>query len=152
MHLPIYLGLLRHAEEVLAGAFDKVGAAHAEEPDVEQLCKLLAQQARGHVDKLQAAIDKYGEHSEYEPERLKAAVFSGTRAGAVGLLRDLQDLYALASFVDVTWTVINQAAEGLRDKDLMSTASSCQGETSQQLTWLNTRIKQAAPQALIVAS
>jgi hypothetical protein len=152
MQLPTYLGLLRHAEGALADAFDQIGAAHGDEPDVEHLCKLLAEQARSHVERLKPAVDQYGEHAENEPDRLKAAEFSGSRSGAVGLLRDLQDLYALASFVDVTWTVIAQAAQGLRDQELLSTASSCQAETGKQLAWLTTRIKQAAPQALIVAS
>ncbi|TDW69369.1 hypothetical protein [Kribbella pratensis] len=151
MHVSTYLGLLRHAEGALADAFDQIGQGHGDEPDVVQLCELLAGKSRAHVEQLQAAVDRYGEDADNEPERLKAAEFGGARSGGVGLLRDLQDLYALGSFVDVTWTVIAQAAQGLRDPDLLQTASACQAETSQQLTWLNTRIKQAAPQALIVA-
>jgi hypothetical protein len=37
----------------------------------------------------------------------------------VGLLRDLQDLYLLASFVDITWTMVKQAAAALRDQELL---------------------------------
>ncbi|MGC4938172.1 hypothetical protein [Kribbella sp. DT2] len=69
----------------------------------------------------------------------------------MGLLRDLQDLYALASFVDITWTVVEQAAQALRDRELLDVVDACEQETTQQLTWLKTRIKQAAPQALIAA-
>jgi hypothetical protein len=57
----------------------------------------------------------------------------------------------LTSFVDITWTVIGQAAQGLRDRDLLDTVSSCQSQKATQLAWLQTRIKQAAPQALIAA-
>ncbi|MEU0090628.1 hypothetical protein [Kribbella sp. NPDC006257] len=152
MHLPTYLGLLRDAEASLADAFHQVGAGHGDEPDVEQLCKVLGDQATAHLQALQPIVDRYGEQDDAEPERLKAAEFGGTRQGGVGLLRDLQDLYALASFVDITWTVVKQAGQALRDEQLLNVVSSCETQTSQQLSWLSTRIKQAAPQALIAAS
>jgi hypothetical protein len=151
MHLSSYLGLLKDAEESLADAFRQVGAEHGEEPDVAHLCKVLGDRAAGHMKALGPLVDRYGEEDDPEPQRLKAAEFSGTRQGGVGLLRDLQDLYALASFVDITWTVVEQAGQGLRDKQLLEVVSSCEAETTQQLTWLRTRIKQAAPQALIAA-
>jgi hypothetical protein len=46
---------------------------------------------------------------------------------------------------------VGQAGQGLRDRELLEVVSSCEGETSRQLVWLKTRIKQAAPQALIAA-
>ncbi|MDX6262234.1 MAG: hypothetical protein QOH84_3922 [Kribbellaceae bacterium] len=152
MFVSIYLGLLQDAEASLADAFRQVGEGHGDEPDVEQLCKVLGDQAAGHVKALQPIVDRYGEQGDPEPERLAAAAFGGNRQGGVGLLRDLQDLYALASFVDITWTVVKQAGQGLRDKQLLDVVSSCETETGQQLSWLSTRIKQAAPQALIAAS
>lgn len=152
MHLSTYLGLLHDAEASLADAFHQVGAGHGDEPDVEHLCRMLGDQAAAHVKALQPIIDRYGEQDDPEPERLKAAEFGGTRQGGVGLLRDLQDLYALASFVDITWTVVKQAGQGLRDRQLLDVVSSCETQTTQQLSWLSTRIKQAAPQALIAAS
>lgn len=38
----------------------------------------------------------------------------------------------------------------LRDRDLIDVATASKAETSRQLGWLNTRMKVAAPQALIV--
>ena len=152
MYLALYLGLLDQAEQALANAFDEVGTAHRDEPDVERTCKILGDHARDHVKSLRPIVERYGEQGDAEPERLAAAEFSGSRSGAVGLLRDLQDLYALASFVDITWTVVKQAAQGLRDDELLKLAGERESDTSRQLTWLLTRIKQAAPQALIVAT
>jgi hypothetical protein len=57
----------------------------------------------------------------------------------------------LATLVQTTWTVIVQGAQGLRDRELLEIAQAANAETSRQLTWLNTRMKEAAPQALIVA-
>jgi hypothetical protein len=67
------------------------------------------------------------------------------------LLRDLQDLHLLATLVQTTWTVLAQGAEGLRDHELLQVATHSNTETSRQLSWLVTRMKAAAPQALIVA-
>jgi hypothetical protein len=48
--------------------------------------------------------------------------------------------------------VVGQAGQGLRDRALLDVVAACEGETARQLSWLRTRIKQAAPQALIAAS
>jgi hypothetical protein len=73
------------------------------------------------------------------------------RSGPVGLLRDLQDLHVLGTLVQTTWTVITQAAQGLRDRDLIAMAQQANSDTPRQLSWLNTRMKAAAPQALILS-
>ncbi|MEV6283882.1 hypothetical protein [Kribbella sp. NPDC051770] len=151
MHLASYLGLLRDSERSLGDAFRMVAEHHQDEPDVEHLCKVLGDQATNHSGALQSVVRRYGEQADSEPQELEAAEFGGTREGGVGLLRDLQDLYALASFVDITWTVVAQAAQALRDQELLDVIDAGEQETTQQLTWLRTRIKQAAPQALIAA-
>jgi hypothetical protein len=152
MLLPVYLGLLEKSEKALAESFREVARGHGDEPDVHHLCHTLAGQCDEHVASLSPAIDRYGEQPEDEPERLHAAALSTTRSGPLGLLRDLQDLYLLASLVDITWTAVKQAAEGLRDTELVGIVENCEGQTKVQLAWLSTRLKQAAPQALIVAA
>jgi hypothetical protein len=57
----------------------------------------------------------------------------------------------MAAQCDICWTVVGQAACGARDEDLLTVVKRCEGETAIQLKWLRTRMKQAAPQALIVA-
>jgi hypothetical protein len=57
----------------------------------------------------------------------------------------------MATECDITWTMIGQAAQGVRDTDLVELVKACEGETAIQLKWLKTRMKQAAPQALVVA-
>ena len=152
MNLSIYLGMLHKAETTLAESFRQVAAGHGTEPDVHFLCHTLAQQCDEHSRLLLPLVQRYGEDlSDNEPERLHAEGLSSTREGPVGLLRDLQDLYLLASLVDVTWTMVEQAGSALRDRDLLAVVSQCDGETSVQLRWLQTRMKQAAPQALVAA-
>ena len=152
MNLNIYLGMLRQAENTLADSFRQVAEGHGAEPDVHFLCRTLAAQCDRHGELLRPVVQRYGENSsDNEPERLHAQGLATTRDGPVGLLRDLQDLYLLASFVDVTWTMVKQAGSALRDKELLAVVEKCDAETATQLRWLQTRMKQAAPQALVAA-
>ncbi|HEY0486800.1 MAG TPA: hypothetical protein VGD72_11180 [Mycobacteriales bacterium] len=152
MHLATYLGLLHEAERSLASSYRQVGHGHAAEADIAHTTTLVAGQCDAHVAALAPVVERYGAHRETEPERLHADALADTRSGGVGLLRDLHDLYMLCAFVDVTWTMVGQAAQGLRDRELLDVVSRCESETATQLAWLTTRMKQAAPQALIVAS
>ncbi|RZU77635.1 hypothetical protein EV384_6367 [Micromonospora kangleipakensis] len=151
MHLSHYLGLLHKAQARLGDAFTEVGAAHRDEPDVFHTCGRLAAQCREHAEKLAPFARRYAEDAPAEPDRLHSELFSGTRSGGLGLLRDLQDLYLMAAECDICWTVVGQAAYGARDTDLLAVVKSCEQETAIQLKWLRTRMKQAAPQALVVA-
>ena len=150
-HLTTYIGLADHSEKTLADSFRAVAEGHAQVADVFHTCQLLAQWSEANREALAPIVDRYGESDVDEPERLHAAGLARTRKGEIGLLRDLQDLHVLASLVQTTWTVIAQGAQGLRDADLLQVAQDAGGQTSRQLTWLDTRMKQAAPQALIVA-
>ena len=150
-HLSTYVGLADHSERTLAESFRTVAHGHAQVADVFHTCHLLAQMSDQHRADLAPAVQRYGEDDIEEPERLHAEGLAQARAGEIGLLRDLQDLHVLATLVQTTWTVIVQGAQGLRDRELLEIANAANAETSRQLTWLNTRMKEAAPQALIVA-
>ncbi|BAL88730.1 hypothetical protein AMIS_35100 [Actinoplanes missouriensis 431] len=151
MHLAHYLGLLHRAQITLADAFRQVGAAHRDEPDVAHLCEQQARVCDGHAGRLEPFVRRYAEEAPEEPDRLHSELFRGTRTGGIGLLRDLQDLYLMANECDICWTMVGQAAQGVRDRDLFAVVQGCEGETTIQLQWLRGRMKQAAPQALIVA-
>ena len=151
MHLASYLGLLHLSELELARACLAVATEHGNEPDVETLCRRFADQSTAHADALAPFVDRYGEDRPKEPERLHSELFGGTRRGGLGLLRDLHDLYLMATECEVTWALVGQAAQGARDADLLDTVERCRGEVDAQLKWLRTRMKQAAPQALVVA-
>jgi hypothetical protein len=151
-HLSTYVGLADHSEQTLADSFRAVANGHAHVADVFHTCTMLAQWSDANREALAPIVERYGEADDVdEPERLHAAGLAETREGEVGLLRDLQDLHVLATLVQTTWTVIAQGAQGLRDRDLLEVAQHANSQTSRQLTWLNTRMKSAAPQALIVA-
>jgi hypothetical protein len=152
-HLATYVGLADHSEKILADSFRAVAEGHAKVADVFHTAHTLAKLSDAHRELLAPIVQRYGEEQEEgvdEPGRLRAAGLGQARKGEIGLLRDLQDLQLLGSLVQTTWTVIAQGAQGLRDHQLLEVATQCNADTSRQLKWLNTRMKVAAPQALIV--
>ncbi len=151
MHLATYIGLVDEGERTLAESFRQVAEGHAQDADVVHLCERFAVQCDSHREQLAPVVERYGEERQQEPERLHAQGLDGARSGGVGLLRDLHDLYLLVSYLDIAWTVVGQAAKAVRDEDLQNVVSWCEKETSAQLSWLRTRMKEAAPQALVVA-
>jgi hypothetical protein len=151
-HLATYVALADHSEQTLADSLRAVAEGHGRQADVFHTCHTLAGWSDQHREDLAPVVERYGEQKDVdEPERLRADVLTTTREGEIGLLRDLQDLHLLATLVHTTWTVIAQGAQGLRDHELLEIANASRAETTRQLTWLTTRMKQAAPQALIVA-
>ncbi|WP_173924517.1 hypothetical protein [Agromyces sp. Marseille-P2726] len=152
MKLPVYLSLLAESETTLADSYLQVAGVHGDEPDVHFLCLTMAAQCQAHRRMLDGVVARYGEApAGHEPERLHADGMRESRTGPLGLLRDLQDLYLLASFTDVTWMMVKQAAQALRDADLLEVVDACEHEIAVHVRWLQTRMKQAAPQVLIAA-
>jgi hypothetical protein len=151
VHLAHYLGLLHRAELELARALREVADAHRGEVDVFDLAGKLAGDCDRHAERLEPFAQRYGEDAPDEPERLHSELFRGPRSGGLGLLRDLHDLYLMATECDVAWTLVGQAARGARDHELIEVADACEPETGAALAWLRTRMKSAAPQALVVA-
>jgi hypothetical protein len=151
MHLGHYLGLLHRTQVKLGEAYGEVGAAHREEPDVFNICERLSAQCQRHAEHLEPFARRYAEEAPDEPDRLYSELFTGSRTGGIGLLRDLQDLYLMAAQCEICWAVVGQAAYGARDEKLLEVVRTCESETGTQLKWLRTRMKQAAPQALVVA-
>ncbi len=135
----------------LAGGLRAVADGHADEADIFHLANRLAVQCDAHAAQLAPHAARYEDPAGDEPDALHSDIFRGPRSGALGLLRDLQDLYVMAAEVDIVWTLVGQAARGARDEDLLAVVTGCEQETAIQLKWLRTRLKQAAPQALVVA-
>lgn len=151
MHIGNYLGLVHSSEKDLAKAFKLVATHHMAEPDIFQTCMKMSQWSENHVVNLQQFVERYSEEKNSEPDKLTRMLFDKPRKGSLGLLRDLHDLWLLANEVQLCWIVILQAAQALRDIELELACQKLDKQTSQQLEWLLTRIKQAAPQSLVVA-
>lgn len=150
MRIGVYLGLLSGGEGQLAGALETVAARHGDEPDIAATCNLLAGWSRERGRALAPYIDRYDQAPDDEPLRLRVDLFHGPPSGGLGLLRDLHDLNLLASEVRLCWTILHQAARALDDQPLVALCEQGGHGADRQLAWLCTRIKAAAPQALVV--
>jgi hypothetical protein len=151
MHLAHYLALLHRSQLQLGDAFRTVADSHADEHDVHAMCEKLATQCDHHAERLKPFADRYAEEARDAPDRLHNDLFAGPRDGPLGLLRDLHDLYLMACECDIVWTLVAQAAQGARDDELLQVVRRCEGETAAQAKWVRGRMKEAAPQALVVA-
>jgi len=151
MHIGKYLDLVQRTEGDLAMAFRKVSKAHGDEPDVYQTCQMLAKWSDVLAGELIRYLDRYEKEKDEEPDRLTQTLIKDTRKGGIALLRDLHDLYLVATEVQICCTILKQASDALRDKELTAMCEEVERQTKRQLGWLMTRMKQAAPQTLIVA-
>jgi hypothetical protein len=145
-----YLGQVETAERRLAGAFDMIASRHSADPDIRDTAALFAGWADAHVLALAPAMARYGATRSDDPDRVRAALFHGVRSGGVGALRDLHDLGALAEYVRLGWTALDQAAMALRDSTLHATCARAGTDVDRQIAWVKTRLKLMAPQALTV--
>jgi len=151
VHVGNYLGLAHGSEERLVDAMMQVAEHHRDEPDIYETCQLLASWSGKHLEHLGPLVQKYGEQKDPEPDNMEKALFHGPRQGSLALLRDLHDLWLLSQQVQLCWTVLEQAAQALRDEELERVCQECSKQTRRQTAFFLTRIKQAAPQALVVA-
>lgn len=152
MHIGNYLELVHKSEEDLAKAYHLVAKEHGAEPDVEVLCKLQASWSEQLVTELKPFVAKYSEERNKEPDRMLKTLFDKPRKGSLGMLRDLHDLWLMASETQLSCILLRQASDGLRDKELTALCNKIEKTAKRQLAWLLTRMKSAAPQTLIVAA
>lgn len=150
MHIGNYIELVHKSESDLQSALLQVGTHHADEPDILQTCKLLAQWSGGLVAQLAPFVKKYGEEKDTEPDRLMHDLFEKPRSGPMGLLRDLHDLWLMAQEGKVCSVLLRQAATALHDKELEAVCHDIEHYAERQAAWLLTRMKSAAPQTLVV--
>jgi hypothetical protein len=150
-HVAEYLGFLSEAEHEIAAAFKSVADHHVDEPDILQICERFSHVSHVHEQAIERFTSIYGEASDHEASRVKKSLFRGPRSGGFGLVRDLHDLFLLTSEAHLGWMILLQTAQALRDKEFIAACTKLGGETEGQRSWLQTRIKQAAPQALLVS-
>ncbi len=155
MQIGTYLGMLHGSEAELARAFRFVAKQHAAEPDIEHECTLFGSWCDEHVLKLQPFVQQDGEGSRdlgmmrFLFRDAAALAHEGSRM--LVTLRHLHHLWLMAQESHISWLIIEQAAQGLRNESLELTCQEAQRRNHLQVSWLKSRIKQSAPQTLIVS-
>jgi hypothetical protein len=151
---------LHDAEAHLASELRKTGERHATEHDFFHLCRTLARQCEQHASKLQSFGPRYGVGLTARGDggsgggigeflRRRSAELNGHKPeSGLEFLDDLRRLLLVAEDVSIQWVMVGQAAQAVRDPELLEAVTECHTETEIQVKWLTTRIKTAAPQAL----
>lgn len=145
-----YVGLLRAAEQQLGEALRAVAKEHPLEPEIKAGCLKFAGWTDGHLRGLDAFAQKFQEQKDGEAKRLRGAMFQGPRVGALGLMRDVHDLWLLAQDAWIGWLAMVQAAKALEEKELAQTGNSYSAEVSLITEWCHTQFKDHIAQALLM--
>ncbi|MCX2967914.1 hypothetical protein WDH52_20065 [Streptomyces sp. TRM70308] len=152
---------LHEGEVDLAQHYRRVAERQAADHGTHYPCRSLAQQCDEHAARVRELAPRYGEHlaPPRRSERLDAAVGAvrqkaseraGTRPDAgLLLLRDLRELFLAAQGVHLDWVLLGQVAQAARDEELLADVSKLHAQTLSQVRWIETRVKSAAPQALV---
>ncbi|MFL5779492.1 MAG: hypothetical protein ACJ761_11215, partial [Chloroflexota bacterium] len=131
-----FLGLARSSEEQLLDALVLFAERHSRDFDLSGGATIVASWPRDHIERLKLLVERYGAVPSDQPERLRAALLSGTRMGAAGSLHDLQDLSLLAEQVSMAWTILFQGGKELHDDDLLALSADAREHTRRTLQWL----------------
>lgn len=148
------------SEHELVSLLYEIGERHKADHDVFHVTKTLARMEADNLAALAPHAERYGTsidggEAPGEPGPVHKAVEKG--AELVGrrpepsllLLRDLRAVYLGASGVSIDWVMLAQGAQAAQDTDLLAAVTECHEQTLRTVKWATTRIKTAAPQALV---
>jgi hypothetical protein len=153
------LRALHDGERSLERDLLAVAERHRTEHEVHHVATDLARWSREHTARLAETGRRHGLDLPGPPDdpapgalaalREKTAEALGRRsATGLLLLHDLRDLHLAAARNSLHWVMLAQAAQALRDEELLDLVSSCHPQTLRQMRWTNTVIKEPAPQLL----
>jgi hypothetical protein len=135
----------QNGEVDLAAELTRIGTLHAAESDIRHITEMLSRRCSSQLDLLASHARRYGVAERTTdgppPQRHEAAKND--------LLDDLRDLYLAAHRAELAWVVLEQGAHSARDAGLLTAARQGRDEAERRWRWVRTKIKEAAPQALI---
>ncbi len=160
MKIGLAIQQVRSAESDLAGELEKVGERHKTDQEVYHLTRTLANISRQHIEELARFQERYpisggaeggdGERGLFGRLREKGSELVGGRPeSGLLLLRDLRELYVVASEASINWVILGQGAQAAKDLELLQATKECHPDTLRTLKWTNTMIKETSPQVLM---
>ena len=144
----------------LADEYRKVGERHAAEVDVFHMAHTLAAQCELQAQSLGVHAERYGTELPNGDQdglwdgilaplrRTQADPLRHSSLPGLLLLHDLRQLHLAIEEAAMLWLVIGQAAQAVRDPELLEVVTRSREEITKQLMWVTTRIKETAPQVL----
>lgn len=148
-HVPDYLGILYACNDEFIKACDSVSQNNATHLEIVARLRILKQYSSEAKALLDPFLDKYGRRIPDEPDRLRKVLFK-KRSGEFGLIRDLQDLYVMASDTQIALEIIRPTALMLRDKELRDACDQIIEYDKKQMGWITTQLQLKAPHNVVV--
>lgn len=151
---------LHHDEGHLEKTLLVIGERHHTDHEVVHVTRQLAHWSHDNITAMASLADPHGDFLDDPGDpsttggtlagvREHVADALGRRPGpALLLLRDLRELFLLASGNSVDWNMLAQAAQAARDERLVAVVTECHPRTLRQIKWCNATIKVLAPQTL----
>jgi hypothetical protein len=135
------IGLVEVSAHNFIASCAAVATHHFEDAELVHGMRELTQLCKDALERFEPFVDKYGEISPSELTRAASSSTPPIRAGAFGLLRDLQSLLVAASELHVLVISLAQAARALRDEQLLTACTISDEGCKRQIAWLNTQIE-----------
>jgi hypothetical protein len=150
---------VQKAESALAKELRAIGERHATEHDIYHMTHTLANKCDDHLHELAPIAERYGASTSdngvpdapsiLQAVRHKSSELLGrSETAGLTLLHDLRKLYMAAQEAELDWVILGQAAQAVRDAELLEVTNSCHEHAEVRGKWLRTRIKESAPQVL----
>lgn len=159
MKFGLVLEEMHRSENDLAHHLLVISERHKVDHEIYHLARDLARWSQQHVRDIADIAKNYGEHLDPDPRsesglmetlREKGSEMVGRRPETgMLLLRDLRELYLKACGVSADWELLAQAAQGMKDRNLLALAQKCHPQTIRQMKWANGKLKESATQVLV---
>ncbi|WP_432487483.1 hypothetical protein [Kineococcus sp. SYSU DK018] len=159
MKIGLALHELHRAENELAEKLLHVSDRHKTDHEIHHLARDLARWSQRHVQEIAEAGGRYDVDLNPEPRGethlvAKARDKLSEAAGRVPqtpllLLVDLREVYTRSAGVSADWELVAQAAQGVRDTELLALSKRCHPDSLRQMRWANAKLKEAATQILV---
>jgi hypothetical protein len=150
---------LHRSENELAEKLLHASDRHEVDHEIHYVARDLARWSQEHVRLLAQAAERYGTHLDPEPrgesglmERLRERVsetLGREPQASLLLLVDLREIYTSAAGVSVDWELVAQAAQGVKDHELVALSKRCHPDNLRQMRWANGKLKESATQILV---
>ncbi|WP_157987925.1 hypothetical protein [Jiangella endophytica] len=139
---------LHRDETELAAALLRTAGRHPADPEIAYVGHDLARWSRRHATDLVETAHRYGLRIGAEPSAPDASPPAGDPG--LTLLAELRGLHERTAGIALVWDIVTQAAQALRDDELLALARTCHAQTQQQLAWSKALVKANAAQLLAV--
>ncbi|MGW5573995.1 hypothetical protein ACWEVD_22605 [Nocardia thailandica] len=144
---------LHGAENDLATLLLDVADRHRADHEIHHLARDLAGWSHDHVQALAGAGRAYGLELApvRRPGRAVADELDGGphRSPGLLLLHDLREIHCAAAGVSIDWEILAQAAQALRDDELLGVVTRCHPRTLRQMRWADAQVKANAAQIVV---